>query len=1685
MVEMEVRKVTKGVESNMVAFDFERTPITQIADYIIITASRNNASDIHFDPRDESMMVRFRIDGDLQDYTNIPKLYERTLTTRLKLLAGMNITESRLPQDGAIKGEFGGQYLDMRVSCLPLNTGEKIVIRILDYTRSLKGVEHLGFNQTNLKKIKRMMGVPNGIILVTGATGSGKSTTVYSILQELNRPETNIITVEDPIEMDIEGMNQVQVNAEIGMTFAAALRSILRQDPNIILIGEIRDSETAQIAVRASITGHLVLSTIHTNNALSTIERLLDMDVERYLLSTSLTGIIAQRLAKKLCTHCRIERETTKYEKKVFKKFMNRDIEKIYDANPKGCENCRNGYKGRIAVHEVLEIDDEIRNALAINKMTKEELSKMVYGTKTITMLQDALGKAISGLTSFEEVYRVIEIETEPDDDTAYLTRAIEDVPEVIKPTSPVQTAPKATETSPLQVTPTTVSTTVPVTTPATVAPSKVSTPVNTNKAVNTQNTEIKTPILLTKEQEQQQAENAKIKLKELVEAENAKKLAEVISKPQEVQRAKLVVQDPKLNPVPVQTKTNTENETQNKEKAAEQPIPIPIPPQRLYQLPRSSNEQLPKQVKTTSPKIEKMEKAIPELNIKIKTNDKKATIKSLSGSPIFENSNLFEEKDKVKAIDLNKISQSIDLKKEEKVINPLKPTVKPDESNDRGNNIPVIIETFSIDDSLRSAPKLNAIKLDQIKNNETVPTTSKEKVAVKKETTNNSTEKFEIETPTTNTSKTDNKDSERKEQVGTTSIKPVASKTTTKKITKATVETVKPTTPVVEQKVVPTTKPVLQQPVINTVKSTVPITTPAVIKTNVDVKPITPVATKVNIETVKPTVPTTNHTTAKVNIEAVKPIAPVTTPIATKTNIETVKPTTPVVVPKVAPTTKPVLQQPVTNTAKPTVPTTIPAVIKTNVDVKPIAPVTTPIATKTNIETDKPTIPVIVPKVAPTTKPVLQQPVINTVKSVVPIVNTLTTKANIETVKPTIPTTNPTTAKVNIEAVKPIAPVTTPIATKTNIETVKPTTPVVVPKVAPTTKPVLQQPVTNTAKPTVPTTIPAVIKTNVDVKPIAPVTTPIATKTNIETDKPTIPVVVPKVAPTTKPVLQQPVVNTVKSTVPITTPAVIKTNVDVKPITSVTTPIAAKVNIETVKSTTPVVEQKVVPTTNIPIPSIVLETKPTTPTTPVATSTNKGKELTPIDKVKTPIPNIITEEKISNDKKTTVTNSPVNLTSQVLPEAITKKPTEIKTDDKKLEFPTTKDPEKTFLITDAKVNVIKPTATPMTSSLIAEAKTNNTLTPATKEIKPLVTEAKVAPNIKTEKQISDTDASKIKAILTSTEKKPFITEFKATSTTASPLKTIEKNSLIAEVKTTTPLISQSISKTPLASQAKTSFEKKPFITEAKITPTKQVSSTTQPTKEPPKPLVTEIKPNTVPLTEIKVAPKKSFITEERVAPTKPVSSTMQPTKEIQKPLVAETKPNTVPLTEIKAAPKRSFITEEKVVPLKSTPTIPTVEKKELIKEVKMTTPIKQTTNTTPLPKTTLPEKKPLITETKPNVLVTPTTKPLITEEKINQVPKTTAPTLPPIEKKPLVPKIKNKEEEIEVKKDNSSINITDNKNKVNTASTTPIETKTPAVQVPKQQENKIAIKKEPTIMKKAEKSNSDTDSDLPILGED
>ena len=281
---------------------------------------------------------------------------------------------------------------------------------------SLKGIEYLGFSERNFKKISKLISIPSGIILVTGATGSGKSTTVYSILQKLNKTERNIITVEDPIEMNIKGINQVQVNSEIGLNFANVLRSILRQDPDIIMIGEIRDNETARIAVRASITGHLVLSTIHTNNSLNTIERLLDMEVERYLLASALEGIISQKLARKLCDKCKKKRPTSDYEKEIFRKVFDMDVNEVYMAV--GCEECGNGYKGRIALHEVLLITQEIRDAIS-NNMPKSELRTLVYNSDVNTLLQDGLEKVINGYTTFEEVIKLIELDDDIEDKKA------------------------------------------------------------------------------------------------------------------------------------------------------------------------------------------------------------------------------------------------------------------------------------------------------------------------------------------------------------------------------------------------------------------------------------------------------------------------------------------------------------------------------------------------------------------------------------------------------------------------------------------------------------------------------------------------------------------------------------------------------------------------------------------------------------------------------------------------------------------------------------------------------------------------------------------------------------------------------------------------------------------------------------------------------------------------------------------------------------------------------------------------------------------------------------------------------------------------------------------------------------------------------------------------------------------
>ena len=399
----------KELMQGMVTFDYNNVPITDIVNSIILDAINKGASDIHFDPFDEGIKIRIRIDGQLNDYSIVPLFVKKNMITRVKIISGMNITESRVRQDGAIRTELANKTIDLRVSCLPTNMGEKIVVRIMDYSMSAAGIEALDFNKKNLEKVKKMLELPNGIILVTGATGSGKSTTVYSMLQKLNVEGTNLITVEDPIEMNIGGINQVQAVSEIGLTFATVLRSILRQDPDVIMIGEIRDDETARIAVRASITGHLVLSTIHTNNSLNTIERLTDMSVERYLLGTALSGIVSQKLARRLCEKCKKLRPTNDYEKEIFKKVLEKDIEEIYE--PVGCPHCARGYRGRIAIQEVLLLNQAIQDAIT-KGVDKNILRKLVYGENgTETMLEDGLEKVLEGKTSFDEIIKLIDLE--------------------------------------------------------------------------------------------------------------------------------------------------------------------------------------------------------------------------------------------------------------------------------------------------------------------------------------------------------------------------------------------------------------------------------------------------------------------------------------------------------------------------------------------------------------------------------------------------------------------------------------------------------------------------------------------------------------------------------------------------------------------------------------------------------------------------------------------------------------------------------------------------------------------------------------------------------------------------------------------------------------------------------------------------------------------------------------------------------------------------------------------------------------------------------------------------------------------------------------------------------------------------------------------------------------------------
>lgn len=381
----------------------EASPIVRLVNQMIQQAVQLRASDIHIDPGENNLLIRYRIDGSLKTERLIPKQMQGFITARLKIMARLNIAERRLPQDGRIKMQFDYKMIDIRVSTLPTMHGEKIVLRLLDMTTGVKSLDNLGFNERNIEAFREMIERPYGILLITGPTGSGKTTTLYSALNHLNKENVNIITVEDPVEYQLEGINQVHVNPAVGLTFAAGLRSILRQDPNIVMVGEIRDTETAEIAVRASLTGHLVLSTLHTNDAISTISRLRDMGIEPYLIASSLLGVVAQRLVRKICTECR-EAYTPSEQEMILLRNYGLHMDTLYKG--KGCGHCNStGFRGRIAIHEVMVIDDQLR-AMVTSSASVEELRRTAQDCGMIQLMEDGIVKVSEGITTVHEVMR-------------------------------------------------------------------------------------------------------------------------------------------------------------------------------------------------------------------------------------------------------------------------------------------------------------------------------------------------------------------------------------------------------------------------------------------------------------------------------------------------------------------------------------------------------------------------------------------------------------------------------------------------------------------------------------------------------------------------------------------------------------------------------------------------------------------------------------------------------------------------------------------------------------------------------------------------------------------------------------------------------------------------------------------------------------------------------------------------------------------------------------------------------------------------------------------------------------------------------------------------------------------------------------------------------------------------------
>lgn len=406
--ESEGNDIRGGLEDEVVdLLDLEsddEAPIIRLVNSLLSQAVKDGASDIHIEPFERELQVRFRIDGVLYEIIRPPKRFQNSIISRIKIMGGLNIAEKRLPQDGRIRLKVAGKDIDIRVSSVPTSFGERIVLRLLDRSSIMRDLTSIGFSQNNLKIMDHLIQSPHGIILVTGPTGSGKTSTLYACLAKINKPDLNILTIEDPVEYQLKGVGQVQVNLKAGLTFATGLRSFLRQDPDVIMVGEIRDRETAEIAIQASLTGHLVFSTIHTNDAPGAVTRLVDMQVEPFLVASSLIAVLAQRLVRTICQNCKAPYEPNEEELQEIG-LLKKDVHVLYKGL--GCEHCQQtGYKGRLGIFELMLINDDLR-ALIMNSSDAATLKNKARELGMITLREDGAQKVIAGITTIAEVTRV------------------------------------------------------------------------------------------------------------------------------------------------------------------------------------------------------------------------------------------------------------------------------------------------------------------------------------------------------------------------------------------------------------------------------------------------------------------------------------------------------------------------------------------------------------------------------------------------------------------------------------------------------------------------------------------------------------------------------------------------------------------------------------------------------------------------------------------------------------------------------------------------------------------------------------------------------------------------------------------------------------------------------------------------------------------------------------------------------------------------------------------------------------------------------------------------------------------------------------------------------------------------------------------------------------------------------